>query len=116
MKRKRERIRIAKREGWAQGYRQQDPDVIYNAETEIDLCIAYDEGWSEGVSAPLGARNPYGITEANRVPRTCWYQATGQIPHFFIKDTSRSACGMVYFTSRHAKVDSPTEQCIACRR
>lgn len=116
MRRKRERTRIARREGWARGNSQQDPVVIYDPETEIDLCVAYDQGWSEGASAPRGADNPYGITEENRVPRTHWHQAPGQIPHFFIKGTSRSACGMVYFTSRHSQIDHPSDPCQACRR
>lgn len=70
MKRKREQVRIAKKRGWYQGRDNQDPEVLYDPWTELELCIAYDEGWSEGINAPDDAKNPYGIYEDNRISKT----------------------------------------------
>lgn len=118
MKRKREKIRLAKKTGWYHGHSKQDPFVLYCPETELDLCMAYDEGWSEGINAPGDAKNPYGIYQDNRVPKTGWYKSDGTKAHFFLKDQTRTHCKMLNFNGRFEPVLSLSDQmmCKACRR
>lgn len=118
MKRKRERIRLAKKEGWYRGHLKQDPLILYDPETELDLCLAYDNGWKEGVNAPDNATNPYGIYTDNRVLKTGWYKAIATKAHFFSRDMTRASCGMLNFNGRFEPVTHPPEQmmCKACRK
>lgn len=118
MKRKRERVRLAKKEGWYRGHSKQNPLVLYDPEYDLDLCIAYEEGWGEGINAPDDATNPYGIHEDNYVPTTGWYKASETKAHFFVKGMTRASCGMLNFNGRFEPVSHPPERmmCKACRK
>ncbi|MEA3643621.1 MAG: hypothetical protein VBE63_27375 [Lamprobacter sp.] len=120
MKRQQERIRIAKKQGWYRGYSKQDPLVLYDPETELGLCVAYDEGWSEGINAPDNATNPYGIYENNRAPKTGWYKYESmEKAHFFRKGCTSSFCGMVFFLAEKIEPISHPDvsiQCKSCRK
>lgn len=119
MKRKQERVRLAKKEGWYAGHSRQDPIVLYDPETELELCIAYDEGWSIGINAPDDAKNPYGIYQRNRVPKSGWYKYESmEKAHFFLKGCTSSVCGMVFFDEGCEPLSHPDEttQCKSCHK
>ena len=116
MKRKTERIRLAKKEGWHTGHNKKEPQVLYDLTTEIELCLAYDAGWVEGSEAPDDAINPYGVYHSNRVPKSGWYKhENASKVHFYYKGCTSSACGMARFDAERCTLIA-AEKCKVCCR
>jgi hypothetical protein len=123
MRRMRERIRLAAKAGWhcGKGRHECNPFGLYDADTEFELCIAFEKGWSLGVGAADGDVNPFGIQAVNRAPVTGWYIAGGvEKAHFFKRGQIQSRCAMVSFCERFERTQDPFGQghvlCKVCSR
>jgi hypothetical protein len=116
MKPNRQQIRLARKNGWYKGNNNEDPEKW--PYEQIELCLEYEAGWSEGLESVKGATNPYGIYSENISTQTGWFKTNKNKAHFFMKDQITSKCGTINFYVDYERLSTTTEKerCKSCLR